>query len=117
MILYLEDPSLAATLVMAGSGVILLVLSILYYTLKSRRVRVSEAYLSGEGEDVVGELSPGVGSLYFSFMKRFAGSLYKVLTERVQTGSLHDWFNFISSWLGLLVLLAIVALILMLTGW
>ncbi|MGC8953132.1 MAG: sodium:proton antiporter [Desulfurococcus sp.] len=111
------DPSITALIILAGSGLTLLVAATLYYLLKSRSVRTTELYLSGEGENVVSNLSPGVGSLYYGFMKRFAKNLYRVLAESVHTGSLHDWFNFIASWLGLLVLIAILVLILMLTGW
>ncbi|ADV65111.1 hypothetical protein [Desulfurococcus mucosus] len=111
------DPTLAASMVLAGAGLSLLASAALYYLLKSKSIRVTGPYLSGEGEDVVGEISPGVGSLYYGFMRRFARSLYRLLTERIHTGSLHGWFMFISSWLGFLVLLTILVLVLMLMGW
>ena len=79
----------------------------LYYLLKSRRVRETTMYLSGEPEEVVSMPAPSVGALYWGFMKRFARSLYKALVESVHTGSLHDWFKFISSWLGFLLILLI----------
>jgi len=112
----ISDPSFATLIILAGSGLSLLVASVSYYALKNKGTRISEMYLSGEGEDVVSNPSPGVGSLYYGFMKRFARGLYRLLTEKIHTGSLHDWFSFISSWLGLLVLIAILTLILMLMG-
>ncbi|MEL9908362.1 MAG: sodium:proton antiporter [Desulfurococcus sp.] len=117
MIEVVMDPSIIALIILAGSGLTLLVVATLYHLLKSKTVRTTELYLSGEGENAVSNLSPGVGSLYYGFMKRFAKNLYRILIESVHTGSLHDWFNFIASWLGLLVLIAILILVLMLTGW
>ncbi|MEM1880260.1 MAG: sodium:proton antiporter [Desulfurococcaceae archaeon] len=90
---------------------------VLYYLLKSKRVRETTMYLSGEPEEVVSMPVPSVGALYWGFMKRFARSLYKVLVESVHTGSLHDWFRFISSWLGfLMVLLILIYTVYMLVG-
>jgi len=44
-------------------------------------------------------------------MRRFARALYRSLVEEVHTGSLHDWFRFLSSWLALLIVMAVLAFI------
>jgi len=80
-----------------------------YYALKSRRARETPVYLSGEPERVVSNVSPSVGALYWGFIRRFARGLYEALTEWVHTGSLHDWYRFLSSWLSFLLLAALAA--------
>lgn len=94
------------------SALELLVLTItaylLYIGLKSKSVRYTGVYLSAEGEEVVSELTPSVGGLYWAFIRQYARRIYKLILERVQTGSLSDWFYYISSWLGLLILLSII---------
>lgn len=89
------------------TGVTLAVLTALYYSLKSKRTRVTPVYLSGEPESVVVLVTPSIASLYWGFMKKFAKSLYDVLVNKVHTGSLHDWYKFLTSWLSLLLILAI----------
>ncbi|WP_440059646.1 sodium:proton antiporter [Thermogladius sp. 4427co] len=81
---------------------------LLYLAVRNKSVRYTEMYLSAEGEDVVSNPTPSVGGLYWGFVKSYARRLYKILAERVQTGSLVDWFYFISSWLGLLIILSVV---------
>lgn len=103
----LADPAVAALLATGAWALASLALWLVYSALKNKRVRVTGAYLSGEGEEVVSNLSPGVGSLYWGFVKKYAKRVYGVLTERVHTGSISDWFTFISSWLGLLFALSI----------
>ncbi len=94
------------------SAIELLVLAItaylLYIGLKSKSARYTGVYLSAEGEEVVSELTPSVGGLYWAFIRQYARRIYKLILERVQTGSLSDWFYYISSWLGLLILLSII---------
>jgi len=98
-------------------ALLLLVAVVLYYALKSRITRISDVYLSGEPESVVSTLSPSVAALYWGFMKRFARSIFNTLTSRVHTGSLHDWYKFISSWLGVLILISVVIFtVILLTG-
>lgn len=99
------DVALAAT---AASALAFLALAALYFAVRPWGVRRTEAYLSGEGERVVSNLSPSVGALYWGFIRRFARELYEVLLGKVHTGSLHDWYRFISSWLAILLLLAVV---------
>jgi hypothetical protein len=112
------DPSSALTIVVALLGLSILTVSLLYYALKSKRIRVTNVYLSGEPESVVSSVTPSVSSMYWGFMKRFAKSIYRVLVEGVHTGSLHDWYRFLSSWLALLVLLAVIVFIAsIIAGW
>lgn len=94
------------------TGFIFSVLLLLYYVLKSNRARITSVYLSGEGENVVSHITPSVGSLYWGFIKRFARALYRSLVEKVHTGSLHDWFKFLSSWFSILLLLAVIVFVL-----
>ncbi len=94
------------------TGFIVLLLITIYYALRSRRIRNTSVYLSGEPESVVSSITPSIASLYWGFIKKFAKSLYKVLVERVHTGSLHDWYKFLSSWFSLLLIIAIIAFIL-----
>lgn len=99
----------ATTLIM---GFIAIVLTLLYYGLKSRGVRNTSVYLSGEPESVVSSITPSIASLYWGFMKKFAKSLYRILVEKIHTGSLHDWFKFLSSWFSVLLIIAIIVFIL-----
>ncbi len=105
------DPAGALTITTFAMALSILVVFILYYALKSRRVRTSTLYLSGEPENVVSTPTPSIASMYWGFMKRFAKSLYRILVEEVHTGSLHDWARFISSWLAILIILAIIIFI------
>ncbi len=102
------SPYEAVTISTGVVALLLVVTLVLYYTLKSRTIRVSDVYLSGEPESVVSRLSPSVVALYWGFMRRFAKSIYNMLISRVHTGSLHDWYKFISSWFGVLILISVV---------
>lgn len=101
------SPYIAISVATGLAGLVAVVLGVLYYLLKSKKVRETTVYLSGEPEEVVSMIVPSAAALYWGLMKRFAGSLYRTLMEKVHTGSLHDWFKFISSWLGLLLILSI----------
>ncbi|WP_434731090.1 sodium:proton antiporter [Thermogladius sp. KZ2Tp1] len=97
--------------VVLTTGLMVLVfatLYVLYLLVRNKNVRYTEVYLSAEGEDVVSNPMPGVGGLYWAFIRQYARRVYRLLLDRVQTGSLADWFYFISSWLGVLVLLSII---------
>ncbi|MEM1639153.1 MAG: sodium:proton antiporter [Desulfurococcaceae archaeon] len=94
------------------TGFITIVLALLYYALKSKEARVTTVYLSGESESVIAWITPSIASLYWGFMKKFARSIYRVLVEKIHTGSLHDWFKFISSWFSILLITAIIVFIL-----
>lgn len=96
------------TISMVSVGIVLLVSIALYWALKSRHIRETSVYLSGEPEGVVSEITPGVGALYWGFVRKFAKRTYQALLEKIHTGSLQDWLRFISSWFGLLILLSIV---------
>lgn len=105
------DPFIAVSISSVAMCLVLLVAAILYYALKSRRSRETTVYLSGEPESTVSMITPSILALYWGFMKRFARALYKSLVEDVHTGSLHDWYRFISSWLGLLLVLSVLVYI------
>ncbi len=112
------DPYMAVAISIGVVALLLVITLLLYYMLKSRTIRISEVYLSGESESVVSMISPSVASLYWGFIKRFAKSIFNVLVTKVHTGSLHDWYKFISSWYGILLLISIVVFTtLMLIGW
>jgi hypothetical protein len=111
------EPWLAATIASGIAIGVSAVLMTLYYSLKTKTSRVTDVYLSGEPENVVSMIMPSIAALYWGFIKRFAKSLYKALIDKVHTGSLHDWYKFISSWFALLILLAVIALVLAFVGW
>lgn len=104
----LDTFALAYTVTLAAAAAFA-VAAAAYYSLRSARARETPVYLSGEPEGVVGSVSPSVGALYWGFMRRFARELYEALTEWVHTGSLHDWYHFLSSWLSFLLLAAAAA--------
>ena len=111
------NPYIAVAISTGLTTISLIVVTLLYYMLKSRINRYSDIYLSGEPESVVSMLTPSIMALYWGFIKRFAKTLYNVLIIRVHTGSLHDWYKFISSWFSLLILISIVVFTaLLLTG-
>lgn len=107
-ITHIFDPFQTVLYVTIATGIVLGALLIIYSLISSKRVRTTAVYLSGEGEEIVSQLTPSIASLYWGFVKRFARSLYRSLVETIHTGSLHDWFKFISSWLSILILVAIV---------
>lgn len=89
---------------------------LIYYALRSKSERVTDVYLAGEPESVVSMISPSIGALYWGFVRKFAKRLYEDLVGKVHTGSLHDWLRFISSWFGLLMLIAIITGIIIILG-
>lgn len=102
------DPGLIAlylSLYMLTGFIILFIILLL---VQSKKRRVTDMYLSGEPESVVKEPTPGPGNLYWGFMKRFAKRLYGYLLNRMHTGSLQDWVDFMFSWYGLLLIISIV---------
>ncbi|MEM4481239.1 MAG: sodium:proton antiporter [Desulfurococcaceae archaeon] len=102
------SPYEAVYLTTVSAGLVLALLIFMYYLLKGKRVRETPVYLSGEPEVVVSSTTPSVGSLYWGFIRKFAKSIYSALIEKIHTGSLHDWYRFISSWLSILIITAIV---------
>lgn len=99
-----------------ATGLVVSIIVIFYYLLKSKHMRRTNVYLSGEPESVITAITPSIATLYWGFMKKFAKSLYRVLVERVHTGSLHDWFRFLSSWLSVLLIVAVIIFIIALYG-
>lgn len=110
------SPYEAVYITTISTALVLAILIAIYYSLKARSTRETPIYLSGEPESVVSSATPSVGSLYWGFIKKFAKSVYRALVEEIHTGSLHDWYRFISSWLSILVITAIIlSLVLLLT--
>jgi len=93
--------------------IVLTILGLLYIVLKPRSRRVTEIYLSGEGEDVIASkaYTPSPIHLYWGFIKRFARTVYGYLTEAMHTGNLMDWVEYMISWYGLLILISIIILV------
>lgn len=102
--------TLTATALALGASLLI------YYTLRSKRERVTEVYLAGEPESAVSMISPSIGALYWGFIRKFAKELYEDLVGELHTGSLHDWLKFISSWFGLLMLIAFITGIIIVFG-
>ncbi len=103
-----SDPGLIALYlsIYMFTGFTLLVL--IFLVVKSGKRRVSPIYLSGEPEEAVEEPLPGPAHFYWGFMRRFARRLYNYLLNRMHTGSLQDWIDYMFSWYGLLVLVSII---------
>lgn len=84
-------------------------LVILYLALRTGKHsrRITEIYLSGEGEDVAVSYTPSPMNLYWTIIKRFFKYLYEELVEKIHTGNLMDWASFMLSWSGILLILSI----------
>lgn len=109
---YVLDPGTLAVLVSLISIVLFSVILILYYILRNRNERLTETYLCGESEKAFSNLSPSVSSLYWGFMKKFAKKIYDALINLVHTGNIQDWAMFITSWMGILILISILMFVL-----
>ncbi len=104
----ISDPGLVALYLTAYMLIALALLTIIFVAISSKKRRVTTIYLSGEPKDVIKEHVPAPGHLYWGFVKRFARRIYEYLIERMHTGNLQDWINFMASWYGLLLLLSII---------
>jgi hypothetical protein len=104
----LSDPGLVALYLSIYMFTGFALLALIFLVVRSRKRRVSTLYLSGEPEEVVREPFPGPAHFYWGFMKRFARRLYDYLLNRMHTGSLQDWVDYMFSWYGLLVLISII---------
>lgn len=114
--IYATNPiELALTLSICFVTVIV-TLAVLYLLIRPKNAgsRVTEIYLSGEGEEVVKSHTPSPINLYWSIMKRFLKSIYDALVMKMHTGNFMDWINFMSSWFGVLILISIAYTVLVL---
>ncbi|MEM0355378.1 MAG: sodium:proton antiporter [Desulfurococcaceae archaeon] len=106
---YVSNP-VALTVILSFIFVLAIVfLTILYLALrpKTHSRRITEIYLSGEGEDVVSSHTPSPMNMYWTIIKKFFNQIYRELIEKMHTGSLLDWASFMLSWFGLLIILSI----------
>ncbi len=112
-----SDPGTVALVLSLLMWVVFGVLAVIYLAVRNNRVRRTDVYLSGEPENIVDKPSPSPANLYWGFLKKFAYGLYKQLRDKVHTGNLQDWVNFMAGWYGLLLIIAIIVGIIYLLKW
>ncbi|MEM1628777.1 MAG: sodium:proton antiporter [Desulfurococcaceae archaeon] len=105
---YILDPVTLAVVTSIIFVALFSLLSILYHVLKNKNERLTETYLCGEPESVISHPAPSISSLYWGFMKKFAKKIYDALIDLVHTGNIQDWAMFMTSWMGLLILISII---------
>ena len=92
-----------------------LALGLLYKALKPKHeVREdlsTEPYLSGEGEEVVTEVTAPSPGLFWGFVSGWGKKLYGYLRERMHNGILSDWGSYMASWMCIASLVAAAAII------
>ncbi len=96
-------------LTLIATGVMFVLATIMYVAfifMVRGRIRVTTAYLCGEGEEEFRDsLSPGGGGLFWGGTKFFE-KMYKALVEYVHTGVIDEWFIYMTLLLALLVIVA-----------
>lgn len=102
------DPGVLAVYLSIYMVLAFLSIAIIYFIVRTGRERITTTYLSGEPEDIVSNPTPSPSHLYWAIMSRFAAKLYDCLRERMHTGNLQDWIDFMASWYGLLLVLSII---------
>lgn len=112
----LNDPGLTALYLSLYMITGFIVLGIILLFVQSKNRRATDMYLSSEPESIISELTPGPANLYWGFMKKFARRLYDYLLNRMHTGSLQDWVDFMFSWYGLLLIISMVLGIIYVVG-
>ncbi len=77
-----------------------------------------EPYIGGEHPSILSRPFVAQSNLYWGFVKRNFVKAYGFLKGEMHTGRLSDWIKYMSSWLGLLLLIALVVIIaLIIGGW
>lgn len=111
---YVPSPVALTISLSSVFAIAILFLTILYLLLRPGKHsrRVTEIYLSGEGEDVVSSYTPSPTNMYWTIIKRFFKYIYEGLVEKMHTGNLIDWASFMASWSGVLILISIAVTIL-----
>ncbi len=109
-------PPQELALVLSGAMVLgALALAILYKALKPKtRLRQdlsSEPYLSGEGEEVVSEVTAPSLGLFWGFIEGWGMKLYDYLRDKMHNGILSDWGSYMAAWMCLATLIAAAAVI------
>lgn len=109
----ISDP-FTATLVMTGAMVLLAVVMYII-VLSIRRARVTqlgnEMYIGGESEDILSLKVPSILALYWGIVKKSWRKAFDILRDVIHTGVLNEWYSYMSIWLGLLLLLSIIAIV------
>ncbi|MEM0370973.1 MAG: hypothetical protein QXG46_05380 [Ignisphaera sp.] len=111
--IWILDP---VTLSIVVSGLMLfvaLVIAIVISLFRGGKISTegSEMYIGGENEDVLKYRVPSVIALYWGIVKRAWRKAFEYLRDAVHTGVLNDWYGFMSSWLGFLLLIALIAIL------
>ena len=110
--LVLDSTQLA--LVLSGVMVFLAVIIIaIAASLRGRRISVEgdEMYIGGEGEDVLRHRVPSVLALYWGILRRAWRKSVEYLRNSIHTGVINDWYGFMSIWLTLLLVIALVLVV------
>lgn len=92
----------------------LIVTMVVVAILRGRRVSTegNEMYIGGESEDVLRYKVPSVLAMYWGIIRRSWRKSVEYLRSSVHTGILNDWYGYMSMWLSLLVIVAVIAVIL-----
>ncbi len=105
----LLDP-LSTTLILSGVLVFTaLIMWIIYTLVKSNPVKVSEEfkepYLAGEPPTTVSKIDIPSHTLFWGFIYGLSRKLYHYLRERMHSGVLNEWGEYMVAYLGLLSLI------------
>ena len=68
-------------------------------------------YLAGEPESVVTRVDAPIDALYWGFAKGWGKKLYNYLREVMHSGNLNDWCSYMSLWMGIGSLIALVGIV------
>ena len=68
-------------------------------------------YLAGEAESVVSRVDAPIDALYWGFVKGWGKKLYLYLREVMHSGNLNDWGSYMSLWMGIGSLIALVGIV------
>lgn len=103
--------SLILTLSMLAIALVMFIVSLSF---RSRKVSTegSEMYIGGEGEEVLMHKVPSILALYWGIIRRAWRKAFDVLREAVHTGILNDWLGYMSIWLCLALLIALISVVL-----
>lgn len=102
------------SLVLTGTMVFVALITVVIVVL-TRRGRTSlegaEMYIGGESEEILRHKTPSVLALYWGIVRKAWRKAFETLRDSVHTGVLNDWYGYMSMWLGLALLIALIALI------
>ncbi|MEM0470611.1 MAG: hypothetical protein QXH02_02960 [Desulfurococcaceae archaeon] len=102
------------SLILTGATILVALITVAIVVV-ARRGRMStegaEMYIGGEGEEVLRRKIPSVLALYWGIVRKAWRRAFETLRDSVHTGVLNDWYGYMSMWLGLVLLIALIALI------